>query len=83
LLLILAHIFISSHAFPSPKSSLSEKEKGLWYALTPPHGLQVDWKAEENLPTRPRLIGTKVYEDYPLEDVVDYIDWNPFFQVKP
>ncbi len=49
--------------------------------LSSKHGLQVDWKAEENLPTRPRLIGTKVYEDYPLEDIVDYIDWNPFFQV--
>jgi hypothetical protein len=20
--------------------------------------------------------------DYPIEDVLDYIDWNPFFQVR-
>eukprot|EP00884_Botryococcus_braunii_P010648 jgi/Botrbrau1/19585/Bobra.0035s0068.1 len=43
--------------------------------------LAVDWKSDENLPTRPKLIGTKVYTDFPLEEVVDYIDWNPFFQV--
>lgn len=43
--------------------------------------LQVDWKADENRPTRPKLLGTKVYNDFPLEEVVSYIDWNPFFQV--
>jgi 5-methyltetrahydrofolate--homocysteine methyltransferase len=26
-------------------------------------------------------LGTKVYKDFPLEDVLPYIDWNPFFQV--
>ena len=28
----------------------------------------------------PSVIGVKTYRDYPLEDVLDYIDWNPFFQ---
>lgn len=37
--------------------------------------LQVDWKAPENEPVVPKLIGTKVYENYPIEDVLDYIDW--------
>jgi len=27
----------------------------------------------------PTLIGTKVFEDFPLEDLVPYIDWTPFF----
>ena len=31
---------------------------------------------------RPALVGTKVYDAFPIEDVVDYIDWNPFFQVR-
>lgn len=30
---------------------------------------------------KPKLIGTKTYIDFPIEDVLDYIDWNPFFQV--
>ena len=42
---------------------------------------QVPWKDEENVPVAPKLIGTRVFENYPLKDVVDYIDWNPFFQV--
>lgn len=29
----------------------------------------------------PQLLGTKVYKEYAVKDVVDYIDWNPFFQV--
>src|SRR5690554_2692501 len=29
--------------------------------------------------TRPKLLGTKVFDDYPLQDVVPYIDWTPFF----
>lgn len=41
----------------------------------------VDWKDPINKPVRPAVIGTKVYKAFPIEDVVDYIDWNPFFQV--
>ena len=44
--------------------------------------LQVEWKAEENRPVKPQLLGTKVFKDYAVGDVVDYIDWNPFFQVS-
>ncbi len=29
--------------------------------------------------TKPQFTGTKVFDDYPLEDLVDYIDWTPFF----
>ena len=42
----------------------------------------MDWKAEENRPVTPRLLGTQVYKEYDVKDVVDYIDWNPFFQVS-
>lgn len=41
----------------------------------------VDWADPANAPVRPRVLGTKSFESYPIEDVVDYIDWNPFFQV--
>lgn len=44
--------------------------------------LKVDWNDPVNVPVTPKLIGTKVYEDFPLEDVLPYIDWNPFFQVR-
>merc|ERR1719353_400339 len=41
--------------------------------------LPVDWKT--NTPPTPKLLGTKVYDDFPLAELVPYIDWNPFFQV--
>lgn len=41
--------------------------------------LEVRWS--DCTPPTPNLIGTKVYEDYPLEELLPYIDWNPFFQV--
>ncbi|MCZ4245154.1 methionine synthase [Pedobacter punctiformis] len=33
---------------------------------------------EENLPV-PEFTGTKVFDHYPLEELVPYIDWTPFF----
>lgn len=34
----------------------------------------------ENLkPVKPQFFGTKVIEDYPLEELLPYIDWTPFF----
>jgi len=30
-------------------------------------------------PVKPSFTGTKVFEDYPLEKLVDTIDWTPFF----
>merc|ERR1712087_791184 len=41
--------------------------------------LQTNWK--ETAIHKPNLIGTKVYEDYPLKELLPFIDWNPFFQV--
>jgi 5-methyltetrahydrofolate--homocysteine methyltransferase len=31
------------------------------------------------MPPKPTFTGTKVFEDFPLEDLVPYIDWTPFF----
>uniref|UniRef100_A0A8C5X7V1 Methionine synthase n=1 Tax=Malurus cyaneus samueli TaxID=2593467 RepID=A0A8C5X7V1_9PASS len=30
---------------------------------------------------KPKFIGTKVFEDYDLKKLVEYIDWKPFFDV--
>ncbi len=39
--------------------------------------LQLDW--DNFTPTTPAVKGVKVFEDYPLEKLVDRIDWMPFF----
>lgn len=44
--------------------------------------LRIDWSDPVNVPVVPKFIGTKVFDNFPLEDVLPYIDWNPFFQVR-
>ncbi len=41
------------------------------------NALDLDWSAYE--PPRPAFLGTRVFDDYPLEELVPYIDWTPFF----
>jgi 5-methyltetrahydrofolate--homocysteine methyltransferase len=43
--------------------------------------LSIDWKDPAMQPVKPKLVGKKVYKDFPIEDVVHAIDWTPFFQV--
>ncbi|MFN3918857.1 MAG: methionine synthase [Methylohalobius sp.] len=37
-----------------------------------------DWR--DYLPPKPRKLGVCVFRDYPLDKLVRYIDWSPFFQ---
>ena len=37
----------------------------------------IDWNGYN--PPAPTFTGTKVFDDYPLSELVDYIDWTPFF----
>jgi 5-methyltetrahydrofolate--homocysteine methyltransferase len=39
--------------------------------------LQLDWDNYD--PPKPTFLGTKVFDDYSLEELSDYIDWTPFF----
>ena len=39
---------------------------------------KIDWK-QEDCP-KPNFIGNKLYKNYPLEDIIPFIDWTPFFQ---
>jgi len=41
-------------------------------------GLATDWTTYR--PPAPRSLGITVLRDYPLERLVPYIDWSPFFQ---
>ena len=40
-------------------------------------GLKLDW--ENYTPPTPAFTGVKVFEDYDLNKLVDFIDWTPFF----
>ncbi len=41
------------------------------------NALQLDW--DNYQPPKPKLTGIKVFENYNLNDLRDYIDWSPFF----
>jgi len=47
------------------------------YASALNQRLQLEWDNFET--TKPTFVGTKVLDNYPLENLVDYIDWTPFF----
>ncbi|WP_339899550.1 methionine synthase [uncultured Gilvimarinus sp.] len=41
------------------------------------HGFKADW--DNYTPPKPAFTGVKVFDDYPLTDLLDTIDWTPFF----
>ena len=40
--------------------------------------VKIDWANCKA--TKPKFLGTKVFEDYDLAEIAKYIDWTPFFQ---
>jgi 5-methyltetrahydrofolate--homocysteine methyltransferase len=42
------------------------------------NALKLDWSGAYQ-PPEPSFIGTKVFADYPVKELIDYIDWTPFF----
>ncbi len=42
------------------------------------HRTPVDWS--RTVITRPNLLGVKVFRDFDLKELENYIDWTPFFQ---
>ena len=54
-----------------------DKKKYLSIEEARENKFQVNW--EEAKPTKPQFFGTRVFRDFPLEELVPYIDWTPFF----
>jgi 5-methyltetrahydrofolate--homocysteine methyltransferase len=42
------------------------------------NSLKLDWSGADR-PPRPAVLGIKRFAEYPLDELVDYIDWSPFF----
>ena len=41
------------------------------------NALVLDWA--NYVPPKPSFLGTRVFEDYSIAELIDYIDWSPFF----
>jgi 5-methyltetrahydrofolate--homocysteine methyltransferase len=52
-----------------PKQSIADARR---------NRLTIDWTA--TVPPRPSILGRKVLDHYPLEELIPLIDWTPFFQ---
>jgi 5-methyltetrahydrofolate--homocysteine methyltransferase len=49
----------------------------LKFADAQKNGAAIDWSAFA--PVAPTFTGTKILNDYPLSEIAEYIDWQPFF----
>jgi 5-methyltetrahydrofolate--homocysteine methyltransferase len=56
-----------------------QDKKRITLAAARANAVPVDWSNYQ--PAKPTFLGTKVFADYPLEELVEVIDWTPFFQV--
>jgi 5-methyltetrahydrofolate--homocysteine methyltransferase len=54
-----------------------EDKLRLSLAVARANALKLDWSAYA--PPKPAFLGTKVLADYPIRELVDFIDWTPFF----
>ena len=64
---------------PVRAAHAGRQARAAWHRLEAarPTGAKIDWAGyDAPIPQRP---GVTVFEDYPLAELVDYIDWTPFF----
>ena len=53
------------------------RSKQLSYEEAVSRGAALDWQQYQ--PPCPSFIGTRVFEDFPLENLLETLDWTPFF----
>jgi 5-methyltetrahydrofolate--homocysteine methyltransferase len=53
------------------------KERYLPIAEARANRVRIDWTAVE--PPRPSFVGVRTFDPYPLDELVERIDWTPFF----
>ena len=54
-----------------------KQAKLLPFAVAQARRATLDWRNYQ--PPIPRFTGTKVFDNYPLVELINYIDWSPFF----
>jgi 5-methyltetrahydrofolate--homocysteine methyltransferase len=56
-----------------------EEKSRLPLAAARGNALKLDWSGQYQ-PPKPTFLGSKLLSDYSFEELVEYIDWTPFFQ---
>jgi len=57
----------------------NRKPKGKMLSISEVRSLKMHYDWKNYIPPKPSFIGTKVFKNYPIENLVRYIDWTPFF----
>ncbi len=66
--------------YASVRKRHAERQTGIdWLTLEEARRNRFDGGWPEYMPPTPRKLGIEVFTDWPLADLVDYIDWTPFF----
>jgi len=73
----IAGIQIDYEQVRSRMANRKPRNTALSYMEAKKAGLKINW--EEYCPPIPNALGVQALEDYPLESLVDTIDWTPFF----
>ncbi|MEO8032117.1 MAG: vitamin B12 dependent-methionine synthase activation domain-containing protein, partial [Gemmatimonadota bacterium] len=60
------------------RASRQEQDRKIPVETARKHRLAIDWTTVT--PPRPQSLGVRTLSDYPLEELVELIDWTPFFQ---
>ena len=61
----------------SRSSNRTAKTNTLTFAEAQANAAAIDWENYD--PPAPTFLGTRTLEDFPLEELLPYIDWSPFF----
>ncbi len=61
------------------RSGKTSNKKYISLAEARKNKLKIDWSDFNNLPTKPQFTGVKVFENYDLATLANYIDWTQFF----
>jgi 5-methyltetrahydrofolate--homocysteine methyltransferase len=56
----------------------STKEKVVPLAVARANEFKIDWSAYK--PPKPAVSGTRIFTEYPLHELIERIDWTPFFR---
>ena len=62
------------------KEDFANKKSAKQYLTFPnaqKNSVAIDWA--NFTPVKPTFTGTKLFDNYPLEEIAEYIDWQPFF----
>jgi len=61
------------------EAHLNKKSDKRFISIDDARNLKCQINLNGIMPSKPSFTGTKVFEAFPLEDLVPYIDWTPFF----